>query len=138
MSDTTQLLANVPLFRDLPKKTLNRLAKVAVPRTFKAGNEIVREGDRGAGFFLIMQGKVEVVRGDTKLNTLGSGDFFGEMALLDEHPRSATVRALEDTDCLAMSRWDFVSELRANSDLAVEMLEVLSRRVRELDERLGE
>lgn len=137
MSDNTQLLADVPLFRDLPKKTLNRLARVAVPRTFKAGDEIVHEGDRGAGFFLITGGKVEVVRGDTRLNTLGQGDFFGEMALLDEHPRSATVRALEDTNCLAMSRWDFVSELRANPDLAVDMLQVLSRRVRQLDERLS-
>ncbi len=138
MADTAEHLRSVPLFRDLPQKTLNRLQRVAVERSFKAGDSIVNEGERGAGFFLITHGSVEVVRGDTRLNTLKDGDFFGEMALLNEFPRSATVRALTDTECLAMSRWDFVAELRANPDLAVEMLEVMSARLRELDQRLSE
>ncbi len=138
MTSTLDLLAKVPLFRDLPRKTLERLDRIAVARSFKTGDDIVKEGDQGAGFFLITDGKVEVLKGGRQINTLGSGDFFGEMALLDNYPRSATVRALQDTSCIAMSRWDFVSELKANPDLAVEMLEVLSRRLRQLEERIAE
>jgi CRP-like cAMP-binding protein len=136
MSATLDLLASVPLFKNLPRKTLQRLERIAVTRHYKAGDEIVKEGDRGAGFFLITEGKVEILRGGSKLNTLGPGEFFGEMALLDSHPRVATVRAVEDTQCLAMSRWDFVAELRANPDVAIEMLEALSARLRQLEERI--
>lgn len=136
MSATLDLLAKVPLFKNLPRKTLQRLERIAVTRNYRAGDEIVKEGDQGAGFFLITGGKVEVLKGGSRLNTLGPGDFFGEMALLDNHPRVATVRALEDTTCLAMSRWDFVAELRANPDVAIEMLEALSARLRQLEERI--
>lgn len=138
MSATVDLLARVPLFKDLPRKTLQRLERIAVSRAFKKGEDIVKEGDRGAGFFLITSGKVEILKGGSQLNTLGPGDFFGEMALLDNHPRVATVRALEDTACIAMSRWDFVAELRSNPDIALEMLEVLSGRLRQLEERFAE
>ena len=136
MSATLDLLASVPLFRNLPRKTLQRLERIAVTRTYKAGEDIVKEGDQGAGFFLITSGKVEVLKGGSRLNTLGAGEFFGEMALLDNQPRVATVRALEDTACLAMSRWDFVAELRANPDIAIEMLEAVSARLRQLEERI--
>lgn len=136
MSATLDLLARVPLFKRLPRKTLQRLERIAVAREYKTGEDIVREGDRGAGFFLITKGKVEILKGGSRLNTLGAGEFFGEMALLDNHPRVATVRALEDTACLALSRWDFVAELRANPDLAIEMLEAVSARLRQLEERI--
>lgn len=136
MSATLDLLARVPLFKNLPRKALRRLERIAVARQYRAGDDIVTEGDRGAGFFLITQGKVEILKGGTRLNTLGAGEFFGEMALLDNHPRVATVRALEDTACLALSRWDFVAELRANPDLALEMLEAVSARLRQLEERI--
>ncbi len=137
MSATLDLLANVPLFRNLPRKTLQRLERIAVARNYEAGQDIVKEGDQGAGFFLITKGKVEVLKGGSRLNTLGAGEFFGEMALLDSHPRVATVRALENTECLAMSRWDFVAELRANPDIAIEMLEAVSARLRQLEERIS-
>ncbi|HWQ28084.1 MAG TPA: cyclic nucleotide-binding domain-containing protein [Dehalococcoidia bacterium] len=137
MSATLDLLANVPLFRNLPRKTLQRLERIAVARSYAEGQDIVKEGDQGAGFFLITKGKVDVLKGGSKLNTLGVGDFFGEMALLDSHPRVATVRALENTECLAMSRWDFVAELRANPDIAIEMLEAVSARLRQLEEQIS-
>ncbi|HXF51881.1 MAG TPA: cyclic nucleotide-binding domain-containing protein [Dehalococcoidia bacterium] len=136
MSATLDFLARVPLFKHLPRKTLQRLERIAVARQYNAGDDIVQEGDRGAGFFLITEGRVEVLKGGSQLNTLGAGEFFGEMALLDNHPRVATVRALEDTSCLALSRWDFVAELRANPDLAIEMLEAVSARLRQLEERI--
>lgn len=136
MSTTEELLAKVPLFCDLPKGAIKRLERLAHPRSYRAGQEIFKEGDEGVGFFLITEGKVEISRAGQLLNTLRSGDFFGEMALLDHRRRSATVKALEPTNCLGMLRSDFVAELKANPDLAIDMLAVLSRRVRELDERL--
>jgi CRP/FNR family transcriptional regulator/CRP/FNR family cyclic AMP-dependent transcriptional regulator len=71
------------------------------------------------------------------LNTLGPGQTFGEMALLDGAPRAATITALEDTTCLVLSRWDFVAELQTNPHMAVAMLPVLSRRLREVEARLA-
>jgi CRP-like cAMP-binding protein len=140
--ETDQILAKVPIFSDLQGKHLKRLAKLMVPRTFKAGDVIVKEGDQAAGAFVITSGKVEVVRGEganeVKLNTLSEGDFFGEMALFEGFPRSATVRCLEDTECLAMTRWDFRAELTKQAEVAVAVLETVVKRLRETDTRLSE
>ena len=130
-------LVKVPMFQDLPKKSIERIAKFARARTFRAGDTIFKEGEEGVGFFLITKGKVDISRGGAHLATMDDGGFFGEMALLDNHRRSATVQAKADTDCLAIMRSDFLAELRNNPDLAVEMLGVMSRRVRELDEKLS-
>ena len=137
MSTTLDSLARVPMFRDIPKKGLERLERITRERSYKAGDTICKEGDEGVGFFLISSGKVEVTRAGHHLAALAVGDFFGEMALLDNHRRSATVTAVDPTVCLAMLRSDFIAELRSNADLAVEMLSLLSRRLRELDERLA-
>jgi CRP-like cAMP-binding protein len=134
---TEETLQNVPLFRDLNRKSIDRIAKFARPRSFRAGDVIFREGEEGVGFFLITRGKVDIKRGETNIAEIGNGGFFGEMALLDNHRRSATVTAIADTDCLAIMRSDFLAELRNNPDLAVEMLGVMSRRVRDLDEKLS-
>lgn len=138
MSTTMESLARVPLFRDLNRKALERVERTARARAFRAGEEIVKEGEEGVGFYLITSGSVSVTRGGVQLNTLGAGDFFGEMALLDNHRRSATVTASEATECLVLHRADFVAELRANPDLAIELLAHISRRLRELDEKLGD
>lgn len=136
MAATVDSLANVSLFRDLDKSSLKRLEKVVRERNFRAGETIVSQGDEGVGFFLIDSGRVSVTRDGTDLATLGPGDFFGEQALLDNYRRSATVTATEDTSTLAIMRSDFVAELRANPDLAIEMLGVLSRRLREVEDKL--
>ncbi|MCE7927964.1 MAG: cyclic nucleotide-binding domain-containing protein [Dehalococcoidia bacterium] len=138
MSTTMESLARVPLFQGLDRKAMERVERTARPRSFKAGDAIVKEGEEGVGFYLITSGKVAVTRGGAQLNTLGAGDFFGEMALLDNHRRSATVTATEGTDCIVLHRADFVAELRANPDLAVHLLASMSRRLRELDEKLGD
>lgn len=137
MSSTMDALVHVPMFRDLNKKALERLERIARQRTFNAGDVIVKEGDEGVGFFLITTGKVAITKESTELSTLGVNEFFGEMALLDNYRRSATVTAVEPTKCLAMLRSDFIAELRSNADLAVEMLVLMSRRVRDADERLA-
>ncbi len=138
-----ELLKNVPMFSELGKRDLERLAKLMVPRTIKAGEVIIKENDQAAGFFVINSGKVEAIRGADSadpqhLATFGPGDFFGEMALFEGFPRSATVRAVEDSECLAMTRWDFMAEMKNHPEIAVGMLPVLVRRLRDLDARLAE
>ena len=137
------MLKNVPIFSELGGRDLKRLSKLMVPRSFKAGEVIIKENDQAAGFFVIASGKVDVVRGAAGPNpqvlaTLSSGDFFGEMALFEGYPRSATVTAAEDTECLAITRWDFTAEMRTHPEIAVGMLPALVRRLRALDERLSE
>ena len=134
---TEETLAAVPIFRDLPKKSLSRIAQFARKRSFRAGDVIFKEGEEGVGFFMVTAGQVGVTRGGADLAKTGEGGFFGEMALLDNHRRSATITALEDTECLAIMRSDFIAELRANADLAIELLGVLSQRIRALDEQLA-
>jgi CRP-like cAMP-binding protein len=138
MSEKLEFLSTVPLFRDVPGKTLQAVWAVARERPFEAGEDIVREGESGAGAFVITEGEVEVLSGGKQLGTLRKGDHFGEMAVLDEFPRSATVRALSAGSCLGIYRWDFVGLVRTDAELAVHLLQALSRRLREADRRLAE
>ncbi len=133
------LLKKVPLFSELGKRDLERLAKLMVPRSVKAGETIIKENDQAAGFFIVSEGKAEAVRGsDHVLASFSPGDFFGEMALFEGFPRSATVRAVEDSELLAMTRWDFMAEMKNHPEIAVAMLPVLVRRLREADAKLAE
>jgi CRP/FNR family cyclic AMP-dependent transcriptional regulator len=127
-------LRSVPLFSGLQKSDLARLAKVVVPRTYKLGEKIVSEGEQAVAFYVIASGKVEVKKGEDKIATLGVGEPFGDMALLDGYPRSTTVVSAEDgTQCLVMTRWDFTAELNTNPSIALAMLPVLSKRIRRLE-----
>lgn len=137
------MLKNVPIFAELGRRDLERLSKLMVPRSARAGEIIIKEGDQAAGFFVISSGKVEVVRalesGNPQvLNTLGPGDFFGEMALFEGFPRNATIRAIDDTECLAMTRWDFMAEMKNHPEIAVSMLPVLVRRLRNMEAHIHE
>ena len=134
-------LAQVPLFSQLSRGALRRLARGTISRRFGRGDVIVKEGEQAVAFYLVLSGKVEVVKqaeGATPRvqGVLGPGDFFGEMALIDDYPRSATVRALEDTECLELWRWDFRYELHRSPSIAVEMLPDLSRRLRQSNAQL--
>jgi CRP-like cAMP-binding protein len=138
-----EMLKNVPMFSELGKRDLERLARLMVPRTIKAGETIIKENDQAAGFFIINSGRVEAIQGadgdnPQHLASFGPGDFFGEMALFEGFPRSATVRAVEDSECFAMTRWDFMAEMKNHPEIAVGMLPVLVRRLREADARLKE
>ena len=137
-----EMLQNVPIFSELGRRDLGRLAKLMVPRQVKSGEVIIKEGDQAAGFFVVSSGKLEAVRGEggseQHLATYGPGDFFGEMALFEGFPRSATVRALDDSECLAMTRWDFMAEMKNHPEIAVGMLPVLVRRLRDADARVQE
>ncbi len=138
-----EMLGKVPIFTGLDRKHVKQLSRIMVPRSFKTGDVIIKEGDQGAGVFVVISGKVEVVRGaeggrQQVLNTLGPGDFFGEMALFEGFPRSATVRCLEDTECLALTRWDFRAELTRHAEIAVAVLETVVHRLRDVEARLTE
>ena len=135
-----ETLASVELFSELTRKDLRSLVRVTVQRSFKKGHVIVREGELGISFYVVAQGKVEVVKGlgserEVVVAAHGPGGFFGEMALFDNQIRSASVRAAEDCECLVLTKWDFNAELLATgSRIAVSLLPVLARRIRSMTE----
>ena len=132
---TVSLLEKVPLFQSLKRGQLERLAKRFVERDFQTGKAIVTQGQGGEGFFIIVSGKVDVMRERSDgvkvlVNQFVSGDYFGELALLDEGIRTASVLATEPVKCLALTRWDFLALLREDADMAVDILQEMARRFR--------
>jgi CRP/FNR family transcriptional regulator, cyclic AMP receptor protein len=125
----------VPLFQNLKPHQFTSLAKLTYEREYTAGSVIVKQGEGGIGLFIILSGKAEAMRerpdGTTAvLNHFEPKDFFGELALLDEGVRTASVVATEPTKCLAISRWDFLVLLKTDADMAVTVLTELGRRFR--------
>ena len=134
--ETVNFLHKVPLFQSLNKKQLDQLASWLVKREFKEGQTIVEQGKGGEGFFILVSGKAEATRlraDGTKVvvNQFGPTDFFGELALLDDGVRTATVVAKEKVECLVLVRWDFLAKLETNADMAVKILQELAKRFRQ-------
>ncbi|MDP2400476.1 MAG: cyclic nucleotide-binding domain-containing protein, partial [Actinomycetota bacterium] len=107
MTGHEEFLARVPLFSNCTAEEIAAVASVAQVSGFQAGQIIVTQGTPGQAFYLILEGRVEILRDNQSLGAFGPGDFFGEMSLLDHAPRSATIRALEPATCLMLSSWDF-------------------------------
>lgn len=130
----TEFLKRVAWFEDLDQRSLDAIANAAVEQTYEPGQFIMRQGDTGVGAFIIRTGEVEVVQEkdgkETRLATLGPGDVIGEMALLDEFPRSASVRAVKQTSALGIQRWHFKGILESHPQLALALLPILTRRIR--------
>ena len=108
--------------------------------SFRAGDTIIAEGDDGDTAFFIVSGSVEVsigAQGEERIGTLGMGEVFGEMSLIEPGPRSATVRALTDTECLATSYEEFISAIEENPERAVGFMKTLVRRLRQMNESVG-
>ncbi|MDZ4180239.1 MAG: cyclic nucleotide-binding domain-containing protein [Coriobacteriia bacterium] len=137
MTGHEEFLARVPLFSNCTAEEIAAVASVAQVSGFQAGQIIVTQGTPGQAFYLILEGRVEILRDNQSLGAFGPGDFFGEMSLLDHAPRSATIRALEPATCLMLSSWDFKALLEKHPSIAIKLLEILSRRLRVADERLG-
>lgn len=131
VSSHLDLLKKVPIFSDLPRKELEWISRSLKERVYEPGAVIVKQGDPGVGFFLIAEGNVEVTHNSHKLREMGPGEFFGEMALMEDRTRTATVTAKTRTRCLQLVRWDFRALLKENPELAVKMLEVVVRRMRD-------
>lgn len=135
--DFATSIARVPIFSNCTPSEIEAIAALAQEHSFEPGQIIVTQGTPGQAFYMVLGGRVEILRDGNSLGTFGPGDFFGEMSLLDQAPRSATIRAVDDTSCLLLSSWDFKSLLQSQPSIAVKLLEVLSRRLRVADERLG-
>ena len=128
------LLKQTTLFEDLSEDEIDILAQSTRIQTYRAGQVILREGRVGAAFFVLVSGSVEVVKGISSLepmvlNTLGVNEFFGEIATMRHGPRSASVRALEETKCLVIWRLDFDSFVRRYPDVAAKVESILSARL---------
>ena len=132
MTDTVDLLAGVPLLSGLDRKHLERLTKDFSARTFPAGSVVVREGDdHGIGFFVVAEGHGVVTVGGQKVGEIGPGSYFGEVALLTDRMRTATVTATTDLHCLVMTLWDFRAFVRGDAEVAWKLLEHLSTLLRD-------
>ncbi|MCA1832428.1 MAG: cyclic nucleotide-binding domain-containing protein [Actinomycetota bacterium] len=129
-SEAVALLKNVPLFEGLGKKELDAIYKASKEVEFKAGQVIVTEGESGAAFHLILDGTCKVSSAGRTRATLTSGDYFGEMSLIDHHPRSATVKAESDVRTLSLVSWSFMPLLDHMPQVAKKMLIVMSQRLR--------
>ena len=129
-----ELLAGCPLFKGIDAAGLAKLAELAAPVDLPAGHVIAREGEIGTGFFVIVAGRVRVVRDGAVVARLGAGEFFGELSVLDQMPRNATVAAEEATSCLALASWDFDRVLLEEPALTLAILRGVARRLREVSE----
>ncbi|MDQ6607015.1 MAG: Crp/Fnr family transcriptional regulator [Actinomycetota bacterium] len=140
--ETTQLLRRVPVFETLGPEELARVAQVAVPRRFGAGEVVFREGDESSTCYVVRSGLARAVtehsdRRSITLANFGPGDIFGELAMFDNERRSATVETLEDTEAIAILGGDMRRLLREHPDIAVKLVAALGRRLRETNERLA-
>ena len=129
------LLQRVPLFSGLDRKEAQELSRTLKERAFSAGDVIAQEGERGIGFFLIESGTAKVTVGGEDRITLGPGDHFGEIALVDEGPRTATVTAESELKCWGLTSWEFRPLVETNASIAWKLLEALAKRVRALESR---
>ena len=132
------LLDAVPLFSSLSKRQVNSIAATAVERTYKPGETIVKQGDKGIGFYLLLDGTADVLKTGSKVASLAKGQFFGEMALLDEQPRTAEVRASTAARCLVLSRWEFWGVVGKDPEVIRALLTETVRRLRSAGPGLSE
>jgi CRP-like cAMP-binding protein len=136
------VLQKVPLFSQLAQPELQRVVDVARERAYPKNSVILFEDDPGDALYVVAQGQVKVVLigedgREVILSVLGAGEFFGEMALIDDEPRSAHVIAMEDSALLVLRREDFQGILRQSPGIALALLRELSRRLRRVDEKVG-
>ena len=137
-----EVLRKVPLFSGVADSDLSAFADLTRERSYPKGSVIVFEDDPGDAMYLVAGGQVKVVLiaedgREVILSVLGEGTFFGEMAVIDEEPRSAHVIAMEDSTLLVLRREDFQNQLRRSPDVAISLLKEISRRLRRADDKIG-
>jgi CRP/FNR family transcriptional regulator, cyclic AMP receptor protein len=126
-----KVLQRVPLFTDLNKRELQQIARLFKARRFAAGQTVVQEGSGGAAFFVIESGEATIVIGGKKRKTLKPGDYFGEVALLDEGKRMATITASSELVCYGLTYWDFRPVVQANGVIGWKLLQRMAKMLRE-------
>lgn len=127
-----ELIGGCPLFTGLEYGDLAAVAAVAIEVEYAADRVIAREGEIGTGFFIVVDGRVRVIRDGLTVAHLGPGEFFGELSVLDGGPRVAQVVAEVPTTCLAIASWDFERVLREEPGVALAVLKVVAARLREI------
>ena len=139
---STAMLRAVPLFASLPEDQLRMLTTTVSRRSVTRGTNVVAAGDLTDSLYIIISGRLKVMMSDADgkeviLAILGPGEFFGEMGLLDDSPRSASVLAIEPCELLAIAKRDFKSCLAGNFDMTMALMRGLVRRLREADRKIG-
>jgi CRP/FNR family cyclic AMP-dependent transcriptional regulator len=124
-------LQRVPLFADLNQREVKQIARLFKKRTFPAGETVVQEGSGGAAFYVIESGEATVFVAGKEYSTLGPGDYFGEIALIDEGARLATITATSELGCYGITFWDFRPLVESNGVIGWKLLQSLARMYRE-------
>jgi CRP-like cAMP-binding protein len=137
LDETTRRLADTRLFAGVDADGLDRVADRMTELDVPADRVIVRQGEIGTGFFVIVNGSVRIVRDGETLAHLGPGEFFGEMSVLDGRPRIAQVVSDTPTTCLALASWDFEAVVAEQPSVALAILRELAGRLRELTEAVN-
>jgi CRP/FNR family cyclic AMP-dependent transcriptional regulator len=140
--DDQELLRTVPIFSELTDGDIASLSRLASRRRFPKDTVVFFENEEGDSFFMILEGRIKVtILGDDGreviLSMLGPGDFFGEMALLDNEPRSATAIAVEETELLSLHRTDFQTVLTDNRSITTALIKVLTARLRRANQQIS-
>ncbi|MEO7803529.1 MAG: cyclic nucleotide-binding domain-containing protein [Actinomycetota bacterium] len=128
-------LAEVPMFQALSKKELIAISRLVETLDVEEGRVLAKEGATGHEFFVIAQGTATVSRGNRKVATLGAGDAFGELSLLEHQPRNATVTAATSMKVLVLGQREFLSAIETSPGLSLKLLKGMARRLREADAR---
>ena len=124
------MLKKVPLFADLDDRELEQIASSMRERRFDAGDSVTQEGAGGVGFFVVEEGEADVTVGGETRGSVGPGDYFGEIALINESPRTATLTARTDMLCYGMTPWDFRPLVESNSTIAWKLLTAMADKMK--------
>jgi CRP-like cAMP-binding protein len=130
-------VASIPLLAALDKRARKQVLRTALEAHYAPGEAVVREGDPATKLYLIVGGHATVEQGGTTVGRLGPGDFFGELALIEEHGRTATVLAEDELDCLLISAWEFKASLGEHPEMAVPMLNAIIARLHRREHHTG-
>ena len=128
-TEATQLLQRVPLFSGLDPRELETIARTVHERTFDAGDTVATQGEGGVGFFVIRDGVAKVEIDGSEVRRLGPGDHFGEIALIAEGPRTATIVAESELRCYGLTPWEFRPLVQTNASIAWKLLQALAERL---------
>jgi CRP-like cAMP-binding protein len=135
--DRVNALKTIPLLAGLPHSDLEQLAKKVNEVRHSKGTEIIKEGTSGSSVFLIVDGLCEVRRGNNRIRELGKGEFFGEISILDPAPRTATVRAVENSVLLVLEGYDFRTALKSSREMSQRLIVALAERLRHMTDEFA-
>jgi len=134
-SAPVELIKSVPIFSDLDSGDLKAVAGSMKERTFSAGDTVTQEGEGGVGFFVIEDGTAKVSVGGQDVRTIGPGDYFGEIALIADADRTATITAESDLRCFGMTSWDFRPLVESNASIAWKLLQAMAQQLKQAQKR---